>query len=166
MLKFLTRTRGRTRLHWTDWLTYAYLCVGLFTMFAPILWLVMSSFKTESAISQFPDRIIQNEKNPGVYRQIVGEHRLAGSRGLLRDANDRVRAARIEHLLCSGDADASCLLAEPASMASLHQLEERRLVVRDGSFIKLTEAGRPYARIVAALFDSSLPEVGAGSLAA
>ena len=54
MLKFLTRTRGRTRLHWTDWLTYAYLCVGLFTMFAPILWLVMSSFKTESAISQFP----------------------------------------------------------------------------------------------------------------
>ena len=41
MLKFLTRTRGRTRLHWTDWLTYAYLCVGLFTMFAPILWLVM-----------------------------------------------------------------------------------------------------------------------------
>jgi alpha-1,4-digalacturonate transport system permease protein len=28
--------------------------VGLFAMFAPILWLVMSSLKTESAISQFP----------------------------------------------------------------------------------------------------------------
>ncbi len=51
---FLTRTRGRLRLDWTDWLSYLYLFVGLFAMFAPILWLVMSSLKTESAISQFP----------------------------------------------------------------------------------------------------------------
>ena len=51
---FLTRTHGRGRLDWTDWLSYTYLLVGLFTMFAPIIWLVMSSFKTESAISQFP----------------------------------------------------------------------------------------------------------------
>ena len=54
MANFLTRTRGNKRMDWTDWLSYAYLLVGLFTMFAPILWLVMSSFKTESAISQFP----------------------------------------------------------------------------------------------------------------
>ena len=54
IVKFLTRTSGRTRLDWTDWLSYGYLMVGLVTMFAPILWLVMSSFKTESAISQFP----------------------------------------------------------------------------------------------------------------
>ena len=54
LVKFLTRTHGRGRLDWTDWLSYAYLFVGLFTMFAPILWLVMSSLKTESAISQFP----------------------------------------------------------------------------------------------------------------
>jgi alpha-1,4-digalacturonate transport system permease protein len=32
---FLTRTRGRLRLDWTDWLSYLYLLVGLFTMFAP-----------------------------------------------------------------------------------------------------------------------------------
>jgi alpha-1,4-digalacturonate transport system permease protein len=51
---FLTRTHGRNRLDWTDWVSYAYLFVGLFMMFAPILWLVMSSFKTESALSQFP----------------------------------------------------------------------------------------------------------------
>jgi alpha-1,4-digalacturonate transport system permease protein len=54
LVKFLTRTHGRGRLDWTDWLSYAYLLVGLFTMFAPIVWLVMSSLKTESAISQFP----------------------------------------------------------------------------------------------------------------
>lgn len=54
LVKFLTRTHGKGRLDWTDWLSYGYLFVGLFTMFAPILWLVMSSLKTESAISQFP----------------------------------------------------------------------------------------------------------------
>ncbi|WP_367848395.1 carbohydrate ABC transporter permease [Rhodoferax sp. WC2427] len=54
MANFVTRTRGRNRLHWTDWVSYAYLVVGLFVMFGPVLWLVMSSFKTESALSQFP----------------------------------------------------------------------------------------------------------------
>jgi alpha-1,4-digalacturonate transport system permease protein len=54
MTRFLTRTRGRNRMDWTDWLSYGYLLVGLITMFAPVLWLVMSSFKSEAAISQFP----------------------------------------------------------------------------------------------------------------
>jgi alpha-1,4-digalacturonate transport system permease protein len=53
-LRFLWLTRGRQKLHWTDVLSYAYLLVGLFVMFAPVLWLVVSSFKTESAIGQFP----------------------------------------------------------------------------------------------------------------
>jgi alpha-1,4-digalacturonate transport system permease protein len=51
---FLLRTRGRKQLHWTDVVTYVYLVVGLVVMFAPVSWLVMSSFKSESAISQFP----------------------------------------------------------------------------------------------------------------
>jgi alpha-1,4-digalacturonate transport system permease protein len=41
-------------LHWTDTVSYLYLVVGLFMMFAPVVWLVMSSFKTEAAIAQFP----------------------------------------------------------------------------------------------------------------
>ncbi|MEY4295048.1 MAG: hypothetical protein RLY82_736 [Pseudomonadota bacterium] len=52
--QFLTRTHGKGRMDWTDYVSYAYLFVGLFTMFAPIVWLVMSSFKTEGAIAQFP----------------------------------------------------------------------------------------------------------------
>jgi alpha-1,4-digalacturonate transport system permease protein len=54
---FLTRTRTGAhtgRLDWTDWASYAYLLVGLFTMFAPIVWLVTSSLKTESALASFP----------------------------------------------------------------------------------------------------------------
>lgn len=51
---FLSRTRGQRRLHWTDTVSYLYLVMGLAAMFAPVLWLVMSSFKTEAALAQFP----------------------------------------------------------------------------------------------------------------
>ena len=54
MLQLLTRTRSRGRLDWTDVLSYVYLTLGLFTMFAPVIWLVMSSLKTEAAMAQFP----------------------------------------------------------------------------------------------------------------
>ena len=57
-LNFLLNTRGRRQLHWTDTVSYLYLVLGLFMMFAPVLWLVMSSFKTEAAISQFPPSIL------------------------------------------------------------------------------------------------------------
>jgi alpha-1,4-digalacturonate transport system permease protein len=58
LLSFLTATRGRRRLHWTDWLTYAYLALGLFLMFGPVLWLVASSFKTEAALAEFPPSLL------------------------------------------------------------------------------------------------------------
>jgi alpha-1,4-digalacturonate transport system permease protein len=66
LLTFLTRTRGRGRLDWTDALSYLYLVIGLFTMFAPIVWLVMSSLKTESAIGQYPPTFL-----PYTQKQVV-----------------------------------------------------------------------------------------------
>lgn len=66
LLTFLTRTRGRGRLDWTDGLSYLYLVIGLFTMFAPIVWLVMSSLKTESAIGQYPPTFL-----PYTQKQVV-----------------------------------------------------------------------------------------------
>ena len=51
---FLLRTHGRTRFDWTDWVSYLYLFVGLFIMFGPVLWIIMSSFKTQAALSEFP----------------------------------------------------------------------------------------------------------------
>jgi len=49
-----SRARAAAPLDWTDWLSYVYLALGLFLMFGPVLWLVMSSFKTESALTEFP----------------------------------------------------------------------------------------------------------------
>jgi alpha-1,4-digalacturonate transport system permease protein len=57
VLDFLTRTRGRTRLHTTDMITYLYLLFGVVLMFGPVLWLVLSSFKTSAEVVKFPPRI-------------------------------------------------------------------------------------------------------------
>jgi len=55
VVKFVTRTRGRRgELHWTDVFTYVYLALGIFLMFGPVVWLVLSSFKTQAALVEFP----------------------------------------------------------------------------------------------------------------
>src|SRR5690606_1590699 len=48
------RRRGKIRADWTDWATYLYLFLGVAIMFAPVLWVVMSSFKTPDNLSEFP----------------------------------------------------------------------------------------------------------------
>ena len=55
---FLTRTRGRSHLHITDMLTYLYLTFGVLLMFGPVVWLVLSSFKTSAEVVKFPPRIL------------------------------------------------------------------------------------------------------------
>lgn len=54
VVRFLTRRRGGPRSDWTDVLTYAYLCLGLVIMFAPVLWVVVSSLKSNAALAEYP----------------------------------------------------------------------------------------------------------------
>jgi len=58
-MAFLTRTRGtHGRLHWTDWASYAYLMLGVVLMFGPVVWLVLSSFKTQAQLLEFPPSLL------------------------------------------------------------------------------------------------------------
>lgn len=56
--EFMTRTRGGARMDWTDWVTYGYLFLGVLLMFGPVVWLVLSSFKTEADLQRFPPRFL------------------------------------------------------------------------------------------------------------
>ncbi len=58
IISFLTRTRTPGRCDWTDWLAYAYLSLGVLLMFGPVLWLVLSSFKTNAELQRFPPRLL------------------------------------------------------------------------------------------------------------
>lgn len=107
-----------------------------------------------SAISSFPDRLLQNEKNAGKYRMLVSAGRLPVTRGLVRSADDRRRAAVIEALLCRGEADAQGLADLAGVRESLRPFEEKGLLAWAGTRLKLAGGAIPYARTIAAAFDA------------
>ncbi|SNB68342.1 carbohydrate ABC transporter membrane protein 2, CUT1 family [Arboricoccus pini] len=59
LLTFVSRRRGtHGSLHWTDWVSYAYLCLGTIAMLWPVAWLVLSSFKSEGQLQDFPASVM------------------------------------------------------------------------------------------------------------
>lgn len=58
ILESLRLTKGRKRLDFTDIVSYVYLGMGVLLMFVPIVWLVLSSFKTSGEIVKFPPRLL------------------------------------------------------------------------------------------------------------
>jgi alpha-1,4-digalacturonate transport system permease protein len=54
----LTARRGRRRMDFSDVLTYGFLVLGLLIMFTPVAWLVLSSFKTQANLQEFPPSIL------------------------------------------------------------------------------------------------------------
>lgn len=106
-----------------------------------------------SAISNFPDLIIQNEKNAGRYRMVTSAGKLTGERGVWRSAEDRVRGKIIEDILCHRPAGLSGLAGDPALMAGLAPFIAHGLIQCDGDILSPTLQMRPYARAIAVLFD-------------
>ncbi|MGB6119218.1 MAG: carbohydrate ABC transporter permease [Mesorhizobium sp.] len=84
MFSFLTRTHGRGRFDLIDWMTVVYLFLAILLMFGPILWVVLSSFKTEAALQEYPPTflplapstaIVEGHDAPlPLFRIISGEH--------------------------------------------------------------------------------------------
>ncbi|MCP5402245.1 MAG: oxygen-independent coproporphyrinogen III oxidase [Novosphingobium sp.] len=105
-----------------------------------------------SAISSFPDLLVQNEKNAGRYRMMLSQDRLTGSRGVRRSASDRARGNVIEQLLCRGSALLDPDLADEAQ-DRLVPFVERGLASLDGRRCTIAPEGLPYARSIAAQFD-------------
>ena len=106
-----------------------------------------------SSISGFPGLLAQNEKHTGGYRKLSGEGRLSATHGIVRTPEDQRRGALIEALLCKGEAaiapdmlgGVSERLA-PFLDAGLAQLDQGKLTILPD--------GLPYARVIAALFDT------------
>lgn len=105
-----------------------------------------------SAISCFPDVLVQNEKNAGRYRMLLSQDRLSGVAGIVRSAADRELGAIITALLCQGEARVGKdRLAGMACM--LHPFVTRGVAEVDGDTLRIPPRGLPYARTIAALFD-------------
>lgn len=107
-----------------------------------------------TAITAFPDRLIQNEKNSGRWHLAVGAGRLPAARGIRRSAEDQRRAAAIEALLCRGRADLSAICGRPAILARLHRFEALGLIRWEGATLVQGEGALPYARVIASALDA------------
>jgi alpha-1,4-digalacturonate transport system permease protein len=58
LASMLSARRGRSKPDWTDWFSYGYLLLGLVLMFGPVVWLVLSSFKSAAALNEFPPQLL------------------------------------------------------------------------------------------------------------
>jgi oxygen-independent coproporphyrinogen-3 oxidase len=106
-----------------------------------------------SAISGFPSLYAQNDKHNGRYRALSAEGKLSANHGIARSPADRLRGDVIEALLCRGEAQLSpCLLAEVKDR--IQPFTARGLAALSGSTLEILPGGLPYARVIAALFDS------------
>ncbi|GAD47383.1 oxygen-independent coproporphyrinogen III oxidase [Caenibius tardaugens NBRC 16725] len=105
-----------------------------------------------SAISNFPDVLVQNEKNSGRYRMLLSQGVLPAGLGVRRSADDRMRGAIIEGLLCHGRAVVAPELARAVAQGLAPYLA-RGLCVFDREELVITDGGLPYARSIAAQFD-------------
>lgn len=105
-----------------------------------------------SAVSSFPELLVQNEKNSGRYRMMLSQGRLTANRGIVRTAEDQRRGAVIEALLCRGRAriepDLRC-----EAFPMLQPYFDAGLCEAVGEDLAILPGGLPYARSIAARFD-------------
>ena len=97
--------------------------------------------------------MVQNEKNPGRYRMLIGADCLAGRRGLETGAEDARRAAIIEALLCKGAAKIDSDLLN-AARERLEPFAAAGLVSCERGWLRLEAGAAPYARAIASVFDA------------
>ncbi|MGQ0589978.1 MAG: oxygen-independent coproporphyrinogen III oxidase [Sphingosinicella sp.] len=121
-----------------------------------------------SSIGRLPQGYVQNVVLISEYEKRVREGRLPVSRGYAVDADDRLRAAVIERLMCEQQVDLASVCAafgtDPNALldsAELQPLLDDALIERIGFTIRVRPEARPLMRAVAAAFDRHL-QVGDG----
>lgn len=117
-----------------------------------------------SSIGQFPQGYVQNVIATGEYERRIDSGELAVTRGIALSDDDRLRADVIERLMCRFRLDFGALRTAHGALAEAVIAEARDLaagdrdgvVALDSSGFRITETGRPFARALAARFDTYL----------
>lgn len=117
-----------------------------------------------SAISRFRQGYVQNPSQERDWRTALAAGALPAARGVEISDRDAFLAAIIERVMCDFAVDVAAVanrfgaherdtaLARPA----LDRFEADGLIVRQGARVRITEAGRPFARIVCTAWDPTV----------
>ncbi len=106
-----------------------------------------------SAISNFRDAIIQNEKSSGRYRMLALAAQPTASRGLSRTADDQQRAHLIEKLLCTGNTGPISAPIFKTVKTALQIFIDRGLARVESGAIIVENNGLAYSRMIASVLD-------------
>ncbi len=117
-----------------------------------------------SSIGQLPQGYVQNMPATGEYQRMTEAGGLAAVRGIEVSEDDKLRRRVIEEIMCRfsvsfralredfGDA-VDTIVSEARSFAQSNQ--DGICLIEDDRFV-ITDVGRPFARTIAAVFDSYL----------
>ncbi|MFT5180548.1 MAG: oxygen-independent coproporphyrinogen-3 oxidase [Alphaproteobacteria bacterium] len=119
-----------------------------------------------SAISTLREGYAQNHSDYGRYAQAIEVGGLATVRGIELDDDDRRRRAIIERLMCTLQVDLdrrdddidTNTFSFADELETLRSQFDESLVEINGRRITVTELGRPWVRLVCAVFDRYLPQ--------
>jgi oxygen-independent coproporphyrinogen-3 oxidase len=121
-----------------------------------------------SAIGSLPPGYVQNVAPLQDYHRAVAADRLPIARGIRLSDDDRLRRRIIEDLMCDLAVDIDAVCADfggdadglASGLDQLSPLVEDGLTLINGHRVTVTEAGRPFVRVVAAAFDAYLQAGG------
>jgi len=124
-----------------------------------------------SAISALPYGFAQNSPDIPSYAYAIENGCFATVKGVELSKDDHLRGAIIEHLMCGMDVDLQAVTQRPhkeclndfaTEINELQSFKETGLIKMDGLRITVTEKGRPFVRLIAAVFDSYLQRNASG----
>jgi oxygen-independent coproporphyrinogen III oxidase len=120
-----------------------------------------------SAIGQMPQGFVQNAPATANYSRAIMAGELATVRGIALSDQDRIRSRIIADIMCNMACDLGQFADDgqapghppfASELAELMPLATGGLVRVEGRRMSVTEAGRPYLRLIAATFDSYLTQ--------
>jgi oxygen-independent coproporphyrinogen-3 oxidase len=118
-----------------------------------------------SSIGRMPQGYIQNAADVASWRRAIESGHFATVKGVAFSRDDLARATVIERLMCDFSVDYGAIAGEllgddsafDAAQSDLSQLIREGVATQEGRRVTITEAGRPFMRLVASAFDAYLP---------
>ncbi len=115
-----------------------------------------------SAISEFPQGFAQAARDTLAWSEAIADGKSPITRGLATTAEDRMRAAIIEHIMCNFAVDFGLIADQfgfnhtvlEDSLLRLQPLAEAGLASINGSIVRVPHDHRLFLRSVACAFDS------------
>ncbi len=117
-----------------------------------------------TSIGRLPQGYVQNGADTGAWARAINQGRLPIGKGYELIAEDRLRAAVIEALMCYGEADLDQIARQQNAEAGwaeetcskAQEIVPSGIAVFEGQKVLLAEGAEPLVRLVASAFDSHL----------